>query len=127
MHLALLGHLAELEHDEALPLPIGEQQREASCPVDDEVLEVLEAAVAALRDAGAEMEDSPGSADLAESAELFQRLCQREGAGLLGPGALDAGLWIVHLTGIWGHGPRAVMSAKLSRSSPIDGLVSKNP
>jgi amidase len=46
------------------------------CPVDAEVLEVLEGAVAALRAAGARLDERPGAVDLAESARLFQRLCQ---------------------------------------------------
>jgi amidase len=55
---------------------IGVWLDDPSCPVDAEVLEVLEAAVAALRDAGAKLDELPGAIDLAESARLFQRLCQ---------------------------------------------------
>jgi amidase len=54
-----------------------------TCPVDTEVLDVLATAVDALRAAGVRVTDGAGPAGVAESARLFQRLCQPSLAHLL--------------------------------------------
>jgi amidase len=59
------------------------------CPVDGEVLEVLEPIVAALRNAGVTVDDQARPADLGESARLFQRLAQPMIAAAMPPEQYD--------------------------------------